>query len=517
GKPAKKLTVPESAMLAAILNSPNYLKPDRLAAGRDALIERYDYVLKGMVSMGNLEATEAEKSYGKLPKLAKAKTSNIYEGQRGFMLTMVKDELNRIGFDDTEIDSGGLRVETTFTKKAMKAAEDGVLAERPQGLKALHVATASVDVKTGALMGVYAGQDYLESQLNWAKLGGSPGSAFKPFALAAAIKAGFALKDTFDGNSPYTFKNGSKVVNEGPGEGIDYGSAISLTKATEDSVNTAYSDLTESLPNGPQDILDMAVALGVPRKTSGLEANDAIALGSATISPITMANAYATIANGGVHHDWFTVKNVSRSSDNKLLWRAPRKTDRVLSEDVASDVSYALQQVVASGTGANAQALGRPAAGKTGTATNDDGDVSSSWFVGYTPQVATAVMYVRGKGNGALNGYLSSYFGANFPTYTWRAVMQRLLEGVSSEDFPPPANLDGQAPADGHAPYTPPPPKPTKTATKPPKPQKTATPQPPKAQPSQPPKAQPSQPSQPNQSQGSQPKCDKSDPTCTKP
>ena len=209
GKPAKKLTVPESAMLAAVLNSPNYLNPDRGAAGREALIERYDYVLRGMVSMGNLDATEADKYYGKLPQLAKAKTDNQYGGQRGFMLTMVKKELLRLGFDETEIDSGGLRVETTFTKKAMKAAEDGVLAERPQGLKKLHVATASVDVQTGALMGFYAGQDYLDSQLNWAVLGGSPGSAFKPFALAAGLKAGFSLKDTFDGNSPFTYPGGA--------------------------------------------------------------------------------------------------------------------------------------------------------------------------------------------------------------------------------------------------------------------------------------------------------------------
>ncbi len=138
-----------------------------------------------MVSVGNLDASEADKYYGTLPKLAKAKAGNQYGGQRGFMLSMVKKELLRLGFDETEIDSGGLRVETTFTKKAMKAAEDGVLAERPQGLKKLHVATASVDVQTGALMGFYAGQNYLDSQLNWASLGGSPGSSFKPFALAA--------------------------------------------------------------------------------------------------------------------------------------------------------------------------------------------------------------------------------------------------------------------------------------------------------------------------------------------
>jgi membrane peptidoglycan carboxypeptidase len=506
-KPAKKLKVPESAMLAAILNSPSYLSPDRGAAGRDPLIQRYDYVLKGMVSMGNLDAAAADKYYGHLPKVGKPKTSNMYGGQNGFMLTMVKDELRRVGFDDAEIDAGGLRVETTFTRKAMKAAEDGVLQERPQGLKKLHVATASVDTKSGALMGFYAGQNYLDSQLNWAKLGGSPGSAFKPFALSAALKAGFSLKDTFDGNSPFTFENGAEIVNEGAGNGNDYGSAISLTTATEDSVNTAYADLTESIPDGPGNILKMAVAMGIPRKAPGLEPNDAIALGSATISPIDMANAYSTIANGGVHHDWFTVKKVTRSSDNKVLWRAPRKTNRALPEDLSSDASYALQQVVAAGTGQNAQALGRPAAGKTGTATNVDGDVSSSWFVGYTPQVATAVMYVRGRGNGALNGFLPSYFGADYPTYTWRAVMQAVLEGTKVESFPPPANVDGQAPAQGHAPYTPPPPKPTPKPT----PSKTS-----KNKPKQTKKPnQPSQPSQPApQPSNPQPSCDPADPNC---
>jgi membrane peptidoglycan carboxypeptidase len=521
GKPAKKLTVPESAMLAAVLNSPNYLSPDRGAPGRDALIQRYDYVLRGMVSMGNLDATEADRYYDKLPRVVKSQADNQYGGQSGFMLTMVKKELLRLGFQESAIESGGLRVETTFTKKAMKAAADGVAAERPDGLSKLHVATASVDVKTGALMGFYAGQDYLKSQLNWAALGGSPGSAFKPFALAAGLKAGFSLKDTFDGNSPYTFENGSKVVNEGEGGGTNYGSAISLLQATEDSVNTAYSDLTESLPNGPQDILKTAISMGIPRKTPGLEANNAIALGSATVSPITMANAYATIANGGVHHDMFMVKKVSRASDGKVLYRAPRKTDRALPDDIDRDVSYALQEVVKAGTGANAQALNRPAAGKTGTATNADGDVSSSWFVGYTPQVATAVMYVRGKGNGALNGYMPSYFGADYPTRTWTAVMNSVLEGVDPEDFPPAAFVDGEAPSDGHAPYTPPPPKPT-PKSKPKhnnKPTPANTPAPP---PSNPPPSQPANGGGNGNGNGNGGgngtgggKCDPTDPTCT--
>jgi membrane peptidoglycan carboxypeptidase len=511
-KPAKKLTVPESAMLAAILNSPNYLSPDRGAAGRQALVERYDYVLNGMVSMGNLDAGEADKYAGTLPKLGKQSASNMYGGQRGFMLSMVKDELQRLGFDETAIDAGGLRVETTFTRKAMQAAEDGVLKERPQGLKKLHVATASVDVQSGALLGFYAGQDYLQSQLNWARLGASPGSSFKPFALAAGLKDGFSLKDTFDGNAPFELPDGGgEVGNQGDGQGRSYGSAISLLTATENSVNTAYVDLTTSMEDGPQKVVRMANALGVPKNAPGLKPFPAVALGSATVSPIDMANSYATIANGGTHHDWFMVKKVTRASDGKVLYTAPRKKNRVLSEDLSSDVSYALQETVKNGTARTALELGRPAAAKTGTATNANDDVSSSWFVGYTPQVATAVMYARGKGNEALNGYLPSFYGGDFPAATWTAVMESLMDGVTEEDFPEPAFVDGEAPAEGHAPYVPPPPKPKATKKNKPKPRQTQAPAP--APPPAPPKPQPPVPPPSNeQNQGGG--CPATDPNC---
>ncbi|MGN6301052.1 MAG: transglycosylase domain-containing protein, partial [Angustibacter sp.] len=90
-------------------------------------------------------------------------------------------------------------------------------------------------------------------------------------------------------------------------------------------------------------------------------------------------------------------------------------------------------------------------------------DVITSWFVGFTPQVSTAVMYVRGNGRKPLNGWLPSYFGADFPTATWAAAMSGIMQGMPVEDFPPPANLDGKAPSSGHDPYTPPPPPPKPT------------------------------------------------------
>src|SRR5262249_29452912 len=150
---------------------------------------------------------------------------------------------------------------------------------------------------------------------------------------------------------------------------------------------------------------------------------------------------YATIANGGQRADVHVIDKVT-DADGKVLYQWKPHTTQAVRPDIDKDVSYAMQQVVQHGTGQNALALGRPAAGKTGTATNDAGDVSSSWFVGFTPQLSTAVMYVRGNGNGALNDWLPSfngaagYFGAGYPTATWTAVMKQDLLGQPVEKFP---------------------------------------------------------------------------------
>ena len=161
-----------------------------------------------------------------------------------------------------------------------------------------------------------------------------------------------------------------------------------------------------------------------------------------------MANAYATIANGGQRADVHVIDKVV-DQRRRDPWSYKQATKDAISEDIAADISYALQQVVQHGTGTAALALGRPAAGKTGTATNSKDQVSSAWFVGYTPQLSTAVMYVRGDGNEQLDGWLPSYFGADYPAETWTAVMKRDMEGLAVEDFPPPANVDGDAPETG--------------------------------------------------------------------
>ena len=500
---AKHLTLAQSAVLASVLNNPTYFDPAHGKASREALTERYHYVLRGMASAGTISAAKADKASKHLPKFPKIKAQSQYGGQKGHMLSLVKTELHGLGFSDEQIDGGGLRVTTTFTKKAMDAAEQGVAEGRPAGFgdKELHVAVASVEPGTGALRGFYGGQDYLKSQLNWAVAGGMVGSTFKPITLATALANGYSLKDTFEGDSPYEFPDGLQVRNEGHGPdglGNDYGHSVNATYALEQSINTAYVDMSNSIPDGPDKILATANRLGIPpagadnkfpgipNKTGDLESDALITLGKARISPINLANTYATIANAGKRADVHVISKVTDGS-GETLWSHKQATKPAISEDVAADTSYAMQQVVQHGTGAAAKALGRPAAGKTGTATNGQDQVSSAWFVGYTPQLATAVMYVRGDGDNQLDGWLPSYFGADYPAQTWTDVMKRDMDGLEIKPFPPPANVDGIAPQEGHAPYTPPPspthsPKPTKSPSK--SPSQTPTTQTPSAPPS---------------------------------
>ena len=213
-------------MLASVLNNPTNFDPANGRDSKKALKERYDYTLDNMAKLGNITEEESEKAQKRLPPFPKQDAEDTYGGQKGHMLEMIRNELNRLGFNDEEIDGGGLRVTTTFTEKAMKAAEDGVKAGKPDGFgdKQLHIGAASVEPGTGAVRGFYAGQDYLDSQLNWALSGGQAGSTFKPFALATGLKQGYSLKSTFEGNSPIEVGD-AEIENQGD---TDYGSAVSL-------------------------------------------------------------------------------------------------------------------------------------------------------------------------------------------------------------------------------------------------------------------------------------------------
>ncbi|NYG54144.1 transglycosylase domain-containing protein [Nocardioides perillae] len=489
---AKDLNLRQAAVLASVLNNPSALDPANGEDARERLRGRYEYVLTQMAETEAIDEQRAERAMQRLPKFPEIEADNQYGGQRGHVLTMVKDELLRLGFQEEEIEGGGLRVTTTFTRQAMDAAREGVEAQRPEGFgpQQLHVGVASVEPGTGAVRGIYGGQDYLQSQINWAVAGGQAGSTFKPFAVAAALEQGFSLRDTFEGNSPLVLPDGTDVENQGDS---DYGRVDMLT-ATENSINTAFIDMTLGMEEGPESIIETAVKMGIPpaeprfakapgfpNRTPGLEPVLGVSLGSQTVSPVNMAAGYATIAAGGRAAAPYVIEKVVDES-GETRYQHRDESERAISEDIAADVSYAMEQVVQSGSGTAALGLGRPAAGKTGTATKTGGAVSSSWFAGFTPQLATAVMYVRGDGTGQLDGWLPEFFGGSYPARTWTDVMTRALEGEEVLELAEPAFVDGDAPSDGYepvpteAPEPEPAPQPTRTREPQPEPSEEPTP-----------------------------------------
>jgi len=191
-------------------------------------------------------------------------------------------------------------------------------------------------------------------------------------------------------------------------------------------------------------VVEMAEAAGAP-KGAGWDENDRIALGTAEVSPLNQANAYATFANDGTYVAPHVVKEVT-DREGKVLYKAAPEENKAVSADISRDVTYALSNVVEQGTGSTVRTLDRPVAGKTGTKDVDD-DITSAWFVGYTPQISTAVMYVAGDGGTAdLDDYArpgdSTFFGGTYPALTWGAYMETAMKDLPVKQFEEPAYVN---------------------------------------------------------------------------
>ncbi len=452
GIDAKKLTVPQAAFLATVVNNPSMYDP-RDDDDHSRILSRYRYVLHSLTEMGNITPVQEAEFAERLPKFPKTPTNRRYGGPNGFLMKMVERELNGAGFDSSQISGGGLKIITTFDEDAQKAAVEASQkytkrSARAVGRKAskLHAALASVDVNSGEVIALYGGPDFVKNSRNWATTPRPTASTFKAYALAAGLKDGYSLFSKFNGNS-FTPPGESKPVrNEFSNQ---YGSSVDLIKATAESINTAFVDLTSQMDNGPRKILKMAQAAGAP-KGAGWDNNYRVPLGTAEVSPLAQASAYATFANDGVSVANHVVREVQDKKGNVIYQAQPEKK-RAVTEDIAHDVTFALSHVVEQGTGRAVQTLERPVAGKTGTKdrTNDDGssDVVSAWFVAYTRQISTAVMYVAGNdGNGDLDNYArpgdSTFFGGTYPALTWANYMETATKGQAVKDFPGPAYVN---------------------------------------------------------------------------
>jgi membrane peptidoglycan carboxypeptidase len=449
---AKDLSVPQAAVLASVVNNPSMFDPSLDDSNTERLMGRYQYVIQSMAETGAITPAEAAKYSAKLPKFPDISTNERYGGPKGFLMKMVERELIAKGFDASKISGGGLQITTTFDKKAQNAAVKSAQKYTKQAANAvdkkasnLHAAVASVEVGTGAVLALYGGPDYVKNSRNWATTARPTASTFKTYALAAGLKDGYSLRSTFNGNTFTPPGDSTPVRNE---FSYQYGSFVSLNRATAESINTAFVDLTSSMEDGPQKVADMAEAAGAP-KAAGWDLNSRIPLGAAEVSPLNQAGAYATFANEGVAVANHVVKEVKDAS-GKVLYKANPKEDRAVSKDIAADVTSALTSVVEQGTGRTVQTLNRPVAGKTGTKDGSNDDITSAWFVAYTKQISTAVMYVAGdSGSEDLDDYArpgdSTFFGGTYPALTWADYMQTATEDLPVEQFDDPAYVNSDS------------------------------------------------------------------------
>ncbi len=468
-KPASELDTRESAALATILNQPSFYDPYS-DDGQKQMIPRYQYVLDGMAKAGAISAADAAEAQRELPTFAKRKDNNRFQGPNGHVLRLVQEKMNQLEFTDDQVLGGGLKITTTLGYQKQRAAIKAVESIRPAGKKQLHPALVSIQPGTGAVKAMYGGADYLENQLNWATSGTQPGSTFKIFALIAALEDGYSLTTRLNGSSPIQV-GGSTIENQGDSGGQSFG-PVTLERATQKSINTAFVDLTQQLGTdeddandgstgggtsgteptgdvtvGTQKIRDAANKAGIPESvTDKFDPAAAVTpLGYVPVAPVDMANAYATVAAGGKKSEWYVIQKVE-DPDGSTLHEHERETEQSIPKDVAGDAIAALRKVVnsgAAGTGSRGRTL-CPTLGKTGTATagdEDDQHVSSSWFAGATPKLATAVMYNRGVGNEDLEGYLVPFFGGTFPAMTFKAYMDVAIDPASCGEFIAPGNI----------------------------------------------------------------------------
>ncbi|WP_248961649.1 transglycosylase domain-containing protein [Sphaerisporangium perillae] len=432
GKDVDKLNAAQGAYLAAVIQ-----QPSRFAAPKGADLEaaqaRWQTVVKAMVETRSIDSSEAATMA--FPKLAKLKDPLSLSGQKGYILAQVRAELNRRGYTDEDIQQGGLKITTTFDKKLMAAAERAVEETLPQDTSnKVRTGLAAVAPDTGEVVAFYGGKDYAQNQYDnafSAKV--QAGSTFKPYTLAAALENGLDLNTRVNGNSPIRVASAKDPIpNSG---GTSYGAAIDLVEATRNSVNTAFVDLAQRV--GLAKVAEAAEAAGIPADQLARQKDyPTFPLGTASVSAVQQASGFGTFAAGGIHKEAHVIRSVTDAAGDTRKFTVPGA--RAFSESTAADATFAMEQVVQSGTGTAARLYDRPIAGKTGTSDSS----SAVWFVGYTPQLSAAVNMFRDDNKTvSVPGY-GALYGGSLPAQVWRAFMSEAMAGKPVKDFPGSSSYD---------------------------------------------------------------------------
>ncbi|GAA2618243.1 transglycosylase domain-containing protein [Actinomadura fulvescens] len=440
-----RLNVAQGAMLAAMIQQPTYFKTRGNDEANQALRYRWNYVLDGMVEMKALSASARQSM--QFPKTTYKWSDAKETSQTGFIREQVLDELRQIKGLPSDIENAGLRVTTSLDPKWMEYAKDAMVeAGVGRWPKTISAGLIAVDPKNGEIKAFYGGNPQRSQVDTVFTPGAQVGSSFKPYVLATALRKGQSVKSTIMGRSPQCFdgegnnlpvsSNCYEVNND---EGDPPMGVIDLVKATEKSVNTAYVKL--GLKLGLDDVVETATELGIPKKWLAPHRNKGgLSLGIANIPAVYQASGYAAFANGGRPVAPHLVTKVEVKKDDgkyrKIALPWDKEKERVLTKDQAAQATYAMKSVVQSGTATRAQLSdGREVAGKTGTTERN----AAAWFVGYVPQLSTAVtMYhTKVKPISGIPGFRgNSIYGGTIPAQIWKNFMEKVIAG---ENMPPEA------------------------------------------------------------------------------
>jgi penicillin-binding protein 1A len=422
-KPAKKLKLHEAALLAGLPQAPSQYNPftDKAVAR-----ERRNSVLRAMAAQGFITTAEADEA---IAKPLGVEQSRYYTQRREqFFFDFVRQELiDRYGVD--EVRKGGLEIHTTLDLDLQEAARQA-MADHLYYPDDPSSAIVSVDPRNGYIRAMASSSSYKNSKFNLAAQGHrQPGSTFKTMVLMAALRRGVDPDTTTYTSKPLNFVDPAWGQIDVATYSDTYIGTQSITRATLSSDNSIYMQL--DLDIGPEEVKKTAEEMGITTKLDGYPSEG---LGGLTIgvSPLEMANAYATIASGGYRNKPTAITRVE-FPDGRVENLGKPKRKKVFSDGVAYEATQILEQNMTSGTGTSAQ-IGCPAAGKTGTTDN----FKDAWFVGYTPQLSTSVWVgYPNEGIEMFSVHGISVAGGTFPAQIWGQYMST-AKGDFCGDFPLP-------------------------------------------------------------------------------
>jgi membrane peptidoglycan carboxypeptidase len=443
------LTLAESAMLAGLVQAPTALDPITHPA---SAARRRAQVLEAMFKTHKITARQMRVA-NQVP--LPTHTSYPESSQRNYYIDALIDQLEHPDPKDpanpanalartsaaarNKLYRGGLRIYTNYDPVMQYTADLAISGVVPKNQTQFTAALVSIDNSNGAVRTVAFGRGYDASQFNPGVdgPGRQPGSSFKVFTLAAALSSGYSPDDRVEAWSLHW--------RLGPGSGSDsfynlsgdcHGGTPTLTQAIAKSDNCAFVRTELSMgpghwgSDGARRVEAMAAQMGIDTSQFGDPPVVSTTLGTNGVHPLEMAQAYSVIAADGVRHQAQFVSRIVGPA-GKVVWRNDAPGKRILSSEVARTETQMLTGVLESGT-ARGLDIGRPSAGKTGT-TDEKAD---AWFIGYTPQLTTAVWMGDPLARTPMTNVGGiSVFGATYPADIWKAFMEAALTNVPVVDF----------------------------------------------------------------------------------